>query len=123
MHTTAVTNTAAHSLSSVVWSIIAAVVVSLVYIGLMSYRHHRWAATGAVGRLFIEVWFLTGIAIFTVKLIRGESVTDAHEDYAFLVLGLGLAALICVKHVARRFSSVFKPKPSGWEPSTENADE
>lgn len=113
----------AHDFSSIIWSIVAGLAVTVIYIILMAARHHRLAATGAVGRMFIEVWFLSGMVLVAAKALFGIPIGTNHEDYVFLVLGLLLGTVICLKHIFAMFHSIYKEKEPDWNPSTENSDE
>lgn len=112
-----------HDFSSIEWSLAFGILAAVIYIFLMLHRHRKSPATGAIGRMFIEVWFLSGIVIVVVRLFLGIPIGTNHEDYVFVVLGLLLGAVICLKHIAAMFHSIYKEKEPGWNPDTENSDE
>src|SRR5690242_8992964 len=103
-----------HDLSSIGWSTVSGIAVTSIYVVLMAIIHRRWAATGAIGRVFIEVWFLSGIAQVAAKVLAGHPFGQDQEDYVFIVLGLLLGAVICLKHVLQMFAPSSKIKlPTG----------
>jgi hypothetical protein len=95
-----------------------------IYNVLMFAKHRTFAASGASMLMLIEGTGVIATFSGVCKLLSG-GYGDAlgADDYLYLGGGLAVAFFLFLGHTIKKFSSVFDPKPAGWEPKTGNAED